>query len=613
MFFEFLLELRIRGIPVYVSDVHRIRLVLASGGIWSYERLMETLRSLLVRDVEQEPRFEDSFVKFFGSPFSPDFSIDTDIILEELRSADHILKSKDIPGKKQPHLPLPDETKKKSDGPEPGDEKDHWPDSEESPGSPETGFPEIDSLETDFRHQPLQGKREYSLKLPLPPLFGKEFFDGFSDDIGYFVTEESDDRIDIAQSLEKTCRKGYPEIIFKTRRDLRQILILKDQFIRKRMVYDPVDELAEGLSRRGLSVKRGIFYGSPEFFTHGDGGEYRLDDFDDNRNGFLVLVFSDSQGIDPNQDRILLEDMAQWPFLFWIETRPENQWDDITCFIGEYVPVYPSTRDSLRRISQQLRSETFRRESLPDIHHSESMEEILRDLLPWACACALLQPIDFGVAEHLRKTFFDSLPLEDIRLLLTLPGTTRTNDGLSFSIRTRNKLLAILRSRWPEKETTLRRELDTLFESDPDKPPENTAAYLIWSMHSALNKLQIDKDKAYSGAKMLSDLLSSQIGYCIEELFQKLVETDADSSNFVPIRPLDWDSSTQKMLKRLIISKYSDESSKPEFSHSSGIFVNRESEIEMFERIIEKKSPKRSIRNFRDFRTGKNRITERTL
>lgn len=393
------------------------------------------------------------------------------------------------------------------------------------------------------------GQREFILKVPLEPLCSNEFLDEFADNLGYFLSEENDELLDVGESVEKTCKQGIAELIFERKRKTRHVLILTDLGVHNLPIYDLPKELAVGLEQRGIPVKYGYFYDSPEHFKIFNDKEYELADLDDDRDGYLVLIFSDGHGVHRDQHRLLLEDMSHWPLLAWMETRSTNKWDNTTELISSYVPVYSATLNGLQQVSDLIRSERPKNATLNiSVNHHHTLENELSDSLPWACACALMQPMHWGMAEKLRRHFFNNLPKENIQLLLDLSGTRSTNAGFRFSKKVTKELLSTLRSRWPEQETVWRDYLDSILETH--QPAENSAAHLTWQHCKAINLLQIDEKSARLGAEMLLDLRNCPVEkYNTENLHQLILISEDDAK--ILLRPINRDKWTQKALKIL--------------------------------------------------------------
>jgi len=554
---EFLIKLQLLGLNIYLSDYYRIRVALATGGEWTIFRLRETLRVLLLRNLDYTEIFDHSFRECFG---------DDSGIFSQIFDVSQILLELKAPGKFV-------ELKQNTSHPEQRIEKDTVTDltaeqqqSFVSHPTEEGSVPEKrlrnevePTPELQARPKPpnslqvtsdFSGQREFILKASLPSLCNREFLEAFSDDLGYFLSDEHDELIDMQQTVEETSKRWIPELVFRSKQKNRCVLILEDKSVIDPPVYDFPGELASGLTQQGVPAMLGYFYDSPQPFSIVNDKEYVLEDLEDERNGYLVLIFSDGQGIRPDSHKQLLEDLSQWPYVVWLETRPVNKWDDITRFIGEYIPVYPATLNGLKDSIELVSSEPSKLTHHVIDERSYRLEDFLQDQLPWACACALFQPMDLGVAEQLRQHFFQNLPREAIQALLSLPRTILTNAGLRYSQATVITLLTVLRNRWPEQETSLRLWLDRLLDSN--KPKENSMAYLAWQFYRATNLLQIDKERAREGAEILLELEKSLIKNYVFEQFQNFVYSSSSATAGIPLRSIERDTFTISALIKFV-------------------------------------------------------------
>ncbi len=61
------------------------------------------------------------------------------------------------------------------------------------------------------------------------------------------------------------------------------------------------------------------------------------------------------------------------------------------------------------------------------------LQTLLAETLPWAQACAMIQPVSPGMADKLRARCYRHLPAEHLQRLAALPGTVHSVAGLRFS------------------------------------------------------------------------------------------------------------------------------------------------------------------------------------
>jgi hypothetical protein len=105
-------------------------------------------------------------------------------------------------------------------------------------------------------------------------------------------------------------------------------------------------ELAAGLAQRGVPVTHGLFDGSPARFRLDDGltiGE--LDDWQERRQGLLLLLFSEGKHLFRRTAARVLDDLATWPRVAWMDFREPQFWDDCTALAADKgLLIFPATR-----------------------------------------------------------------------------------------------------------------------------------------------------------------------------------------------------------------------------------------------------------------------------
>ncbi|ETX03174.1 MAG: hypothetical protein ETSY1_01000 [Candidatus Entotheonella factor] len=348
--------------------------------------------------------------------------------------------------------------------------------------------------------------------------------DQLADALGYFQSEQPSDRLDVAASIEATGRNGgLPRLVFRPRHVIRTVLVLEDIGVETRAWNAIARELAEGLRRRGVPVIYGTFTGVPQQFRTPDGTAVHLDDLDDNRQGYLLLVFSDGKGVQPRRDALALEALARWPMVAWMELRDRLFWDENAALPTRYgIPLYAATPEGLaqamgRFVSERGQSRGAATEGqagrgLPvyaGVHLDVYLEEMLSDALSWAQACAMVQPLSFGMADALRRAFCGALPPQRIDRLIAMPGTARTEAGLSFA----TPVLSVLRQGFAERweaewqEEVLRFVLERIEEVEPPEP--TSWAHLTWEWMRERVRLEVEPDAAL---ERLSGLAQTRLG-----------------------------------------------------------------------------------------------------
>jgi len=166
------------------------------------------------------------------------------------------------------------------------------------------------------------------------------------------------------------------------------------------------------------------------------------------------LIFSDSQCLRSGDPGLILEDLRTWPNLAWLDLREPRSWDLPTFIVKRSgIDVHPASK---RGIECAMRRFLTEEGSLPDwlsetrvckeyyrtdLPMEGYLAHILDRALPWAQACAVLQPVSYGLAEKLREAFFPKIPAESIGRFYDLPGTTVTSEGIHFSDKVRDVLM----------------------------------------------------------------------------------------------------------------------------------------------------------------------------
>ena len=211
-------------------------------------------------------------------------------------------------------------------------------------------------------------------------------------------------------------------------------------------------ELAVGLAERGVPVTHGLFDGDPARFRRADGARsYDLDDWDERREGLLVLLVTEGKGLYLPQHTRALDALATWPKVAWLDPREPRFWDAGTGLaVQRRIPVFPATADGLLALSRALLTEqgqppaTLRPALLldPELPLSQRVVRILDAALPWAQTCSLLPSVPAGLAEALRRRFHPEIAPTAIGRFSLLPGTERDSEGLHLARDVRRILLA---------------------------------------------------------------------------------------------------------------------------------------------------------------------------
>lgn len=352
------------------------------------------------------------------------------------------------------------------------------------------------------------------------PLLDSETLDKLAVYMEYFQTEYPDDTLDISASVESTIdRGGIASPIFKRRKQVYAALILEDTFAEAAEWNTIASELAVGLQRRAISVIHGTFDGCPDRFRTTDGRTFWIEDLEDWRKRFLILIFSDGKGLNKRRDAFALETLSRWSMAVWMELREPRFWDesaDLPMSFGIQVCQASSqglVRAMGRFLTERGTLEDSRRHATGRVrvrvggNIRGNIERILGDAMLWAEACAMIQPVGHGMADTLRLTFHPHLPPERIGRIFALPGTVKTVSGLKFS----TPVLSVLRSGFAMRRTEAEQEavLKFLLKEIRKAEPKDTKspAYLAWEWQYERVRLELEPEKAL---KRLAELASPQ-------------------------------------------------------------------------------------------------------
>ncbi|HKO97009.1 MAG TPA: energy transducer TonB [Pyrinomonadaceae bacterium] len=364
--------------------------------------------------------------------------------------------------------------------------------------------------------------RHFSLGLiagePAPRL-DSTTIDRLADSMGYFSSQDKSTTLNIPATIKATVNNsGIPSLVYQRKKRVRAIVVLEDAFAESLAWNHVPEELAQGLSQRGIPVLFGKFYGSPMKFETGSRRVYDLEDLERDRKGYLILVFSDGKSL-RRQDTFALEFLARWPLVAWMELREPRFWDESTALPAKYgLPIYPATADGLVSVTEKLLTEGTNRTQFPtnaltwqglpprlgdDL--DAYVEELLGDSIRWAQSCSILQPLSLGLADALRREFHQDLPPERLDRLFLLPNTGYTAAGLRFS----KPVWRVLRSgftvRWSIEEQTRIQSfiLDRVKESKPDDP--DSLAFLTWEWTVERVRLGLEPEAAWTRLKELAN------------------------------------------------------------------------------------------------------------
>lgn len=351
---------------------------------------------------------------------------------------------------------------------------------------------------------------------PPPEFLDPAALDYLAGLVGYGPSGKMSASLDARASVDIAARSGgLPTLVYCKQQLIQTIYVVEDAGAKPSVWNSIARELAEGLALRGVPVVYGKFYGALERFETDDGATYWLDELETLNPNYPVMVFSDSRDVS-HAWAAALRALARRPMLAWMELRERRFWDDKTELVARHgIPVYPATGEgTLQAFSRFQTAQTLITNYPTDKraqHHMPAfggdvafqVEWLLGDALPWAQACAMMQPLTLGLADGLRCQFQPHLPPERVGRLFILPGTTHSTSGLRFS----DPVLAALRSgfvmRWDDEkqEEILRYILNKIDEVEPAQ--KNSLAHLSWRWVSARVRLELDPNSALEDIERL--------------------------------------------------------------------------------------------------------------
>jgi len=239
-----------------------------------------------------------------------------------------------------------------------------------------------------------------------------------------------------------------------------------------------------------------------------------------------------------------------------MELRELRAWDDSTARVARAgLSIYPATRDGLLQVMARFASEHGEALALvretPDWRGlrpyqgaskealAAYVETLLGDALPWAQACALLQPLSLGVADGLRRQFCPALPPERLERVFQLPGITQSENGLRFSLPVREILWTGFRVRWTTEQQAaiVRFLLAQLDAAKPEHSHPTKASYaqLQWQWTREQVRLAAEPEMAI---KEISALAGTSLGGAIRAEMEHftLVEQVPQDTPRIPLR-----------------------------------------------------------------------------
>lgn len=362
------------------------------------------------------------------------------------------------------------------------------------------------------------------------PWLDRQTLDHLADSVTFFQGEAAGRRLDARTTIARTANAGgCPRLVFERRRRVRRVIVLEDGFAEAGAWNPLAGELARGLERRGIPVLHGRFWGSPERFVSDERSEVLLDDLTDERGACLLFIFSDGKSLRGPQARHVLEQLASWPRVAWMDLREPRSWDESAALPASVgLPVWPASRAGLVEAMARFTDERGGAKERPDwrdwggvpprpgdVPVAVHIEHGLGDTLLWAQACAMVPPpLTPALADRIRRACYPDLPPERIERLYRLPGTVVTRQGLCFSQAVRAALRSgfVVRHEDSEQERVLVLIHEALRASEPKET--NGLAHLAWEWRCERVHLELDPDTAL---ERLSALAASPLGTAIRQ------------------------------------------------------------------------------------------------
>ena len=245
---------------------------------------------------------------------------------------------------------------------------------------------------------------------------------------------------DPQRSVQATVTSGVPALRFVPAREPWPVLVLDDVESGARGWSEMPRAIRDTLASTGLDVGIAAFYGLPDRFQLEDGT--RLDVEGLLRLETLVLFVSDGAALGDAPESIrLLERLAVTRRAAWLDERETRFWHPAdTQFTVSGLPAWPATAhgvdQALRCLGgERLASPRPARRAMRGPSSTAPSAILARGLgyaLPWAAACAMIQPVSPGLGALLRARFFAHIEPIAFGRMVKLPGSQLTQSGLRF-------------------------------------------------------------------------------------------------------------------------------------------------------------------------------------
>jgi hypothetical protein len=313
--------------------------------------------------------------------------------------------------------------------------------------------------------------------------------------IAYRPTDDVRSDLDLRATLEQRVRGDMDSLVFERRKELPVVIILGDVATGARYWNTLAVEFQSALEKRGLVVEVVPYTGSFERQIwsgphSGSTAEAVLEAIAERSGWMLTTVFGDLKRISPRDIATLAALREHGPVLTF-DYVDQRLWDNRhATFESLGLGPHPATGFALRQALATAfapdrgatRVLTARNQSAPEFYHLSTQHT------DWACACALIEPISFSLAEKLRKVYpalADRSEALAFSLLAALPGSWVGREGLQFSPEIRRELL----SRAADIPRDLQVAFLAVFDEAFGQEPASTTAAELWRYSRAQAEL----------------------------------------------------------------------------------------------------------------------------
>jgi hypothetical protein len=383
-------------------------------------------------------------------------------------------------------------------------------------------------------------------------LLSENAFDQMASAIRYAVNEQPTAKLDINRSVTASAhRGGLLALVYQRSKTVRNINIIVDAYSEPLLWNRVPQELAAGLSRQGVIVASGKFFGKPDRFRMEDGASIWVEDLEEMRDSSMLFIFSDGKHLDYRRDRYVLELFRKFRALAWFDLREPQFWDDSASLINRFrLPFFQANEKGIIEAMDYFLDENGEKQkereygnrvwrSAPAFVSGDldsDLEQLLGDALPWAQVCSVLQPLPLKFANALREKFQPQLPQERVERLFRLPGTWFDAAGLHFSRNTLASLRLGFSVRWDDTEQLeiLRFIVSAIESAEP--PEKESLKHLAWEWAVQRVRLDLEPDEAL---RQIAQLARTPLGPHIrEEMARVLNSYDYSISKQTTRRPL---------------------------------------------------------------------------